>query len=89
MADICEIRSLNASKFAGSVASAKARPGHISFAVGPIYTATDNESESQRSCMLQSQDREEHVLEKVIGVAERRSVDIEPDSVSSFDQYSP
>jgi len=41
----------------------------------------DNESESQRSRALQSHDQHEHVLEKAIDVAKRRSVNIELGSV--------
>jgi hypothetical protein len=40
--------------------------GHLSFAVGPICTATDNRAESQRSRALQSQNGQEHALEKVV-----------------------
>ena len=62
MADICEISPSNASRLAGPVAS-EARPatlGHLSFAVGPVHSATDNEAESQRSRALQSQGGQEH-----------------------------
>ena len=67
MADICEIGPPNASQLAGPVAS-EARPatlGHLSFAVGPVHT-TDDEAESQRSCVLQSQGGQEHGLQDVI-----------------------
>jgi len=70
MTDMCEISPSNASKLAGSMAS-EARPatlGHLSFAVGPIYSATDydNGAESRRSPTLQSQGGQEHDLEEVI-----------------------
>jgi len=57
MSDICEISPSNASKFAASSGS-EARPatlGHLSFAVGPFYSTTDYEAESQLSPALQSQ----------------------------------
>jgi len=63
MTDVCEIYPSNASKFAGSVAS-DPRPatlGHLSFAVGPVHSTTDNEAESQRSGTLQSQGRQEQL----------------------------
>ena len=66
--DICEISPSNASKFVGPVA-AEARHatlGHLSFAVEPIHTTVDNESEYQRSRALQSQNGQEHGLEEVI-----------------------
>jgi len=68
MSDICNISPLNASKFAGPVASEvrAATLGHLSFAVGPVHSTTDNEAESQRSHTLQSQDGQEHGLEEVI-----------------------
>ena len=48
MTDICEISPSNASKYAGPGASEArpATPGHLSFAVGPIYSTTDNKAES-------------------------------------------
>ena len=56
MTDICEINLPNRSKPAGPVAF-EARPttiGHLSFAVGPVHSATDNEAESQYSRNLGS-----------------------------------
>ena len=71
MTDICEISPSNASKLAGPVAS-EARPatlGHLSFAIGPVDSSTDNEAESQRSRALQSQGVQEYDLEgAIIGV---------------------
>jgi len=68
MTDICEIGQSNPSKLAGPVAS-EARQGtlgHLSFAVGPGYSTTDNEAESQPSRTLQSQRGHEHGLKEVI-----------------------
>ena len=68
MTDICDISPSNASKLAGPVASedCPATLGHLSFAVGPVYSTTDNEAESQRSRALRSQDRQDYDLEGVI-----------------------
>ena len=65
MTDVCEISPSNASKFAGPVASEarSATLGHISFAVGPVHSATDDEAEPQR---LQSQGGQERGLEEII-----------------------
>jgi len=68
MTDICEIDPSNASKSAGPVAS-EVRPaslGPLSFAVGPVYSTTDNEAESQSSRTLQSQSRQKCGPEEVI-----------------------
>jgi len=67
MKDICDI-SLNASNIAGPVGSETraATLGHLSFDVGPIHNAIDNELESQRSPTLRSQDGQEHDGEKEI-----------------------
>ena len=65
MTDICEISPSNASRLAGSVASA-ARPAtleRLSFAVGTVHSPADNESELQRSRALQSQGGQEYDLE--------------------------
>jgi len=66
--DVCEISPSNASKFPGPLASEArhATLGHLSFAVGPIDTTVDNESEYQRSRMLQSQGGHEYGLEEAI-----------------------
>ena len=67
--DVCEISSSNASKPGGPVSS-KARPatlGCLSFAVEPVLTTTDNETESRQSLALQSQDGQEQGLENFIG----------------------
>ena len=56
MTDICEISSSNTGRIPGPVGS-EARPatlGHLSFAVGPVYSTGDNEAESQPSRALQS-----------------------------------
>ena len=50
MTDVCGISPSNASKLSGPVASG-ARPatlGHLSFAVGPVHRAMDNEAETPR-----------------------------------------
>jgi len=49
--DVFEIRSSNASGLAGPVASGarSATLGHLSFAVGPVHSTTDNEAGSQCS----------------------------------------
>jgi len=49
MTDICETSQSNASKIAGPVAS-EARPatlGPLSFAIGPVPSTADTETESQ------------------------------------------
>ena len=70
MTDICETSPSNASPFAGPQAfeACPATLGHLSFAVGPMHTTIDDESESQRSCALQSPDGQEHNPEKVGGL---------------------
>ena len=67
MTDICEISSSNAGGLAGPVVS-EARSttlGQLSFGVGPIYSTTDNEAESQHSRTLQSHGGQEYDLERV------------------------
>jgi len=68
MTDVWEINLSNASKLVGPVASQPhaATLGHLSLAVGQMDCTTDNDSEFQGSRVLQSQDRQEHGLEKVI-----------------------
>jgi len=68
MTDICETNPSNAIKLAGLVASEprSATLGHLSFAVGPVHSTTDDKAESQRSRALQTQARQEHALEAVI-----------------------
>ena len=54
MAGICEISPSNASRLTDPVAS-EDRPtnlGHLSFAVGPVYSLTDNKAEPQRFRVL-------------------------------------
>jgi len=72
MTDICS----NASRVAGPVAS-EAHPatlGHLSVAVGPVHSMTDNEVESQRSRALQSQGRGlEVVLDRNLPIKHLRS----------------
>ena len=68
MTDVCEISASNASTVAGPMAS-EARPAtseHLSFAVGPVHSTTDNEAESQRSRALQSKGGQEYHLDEVI-----------------------
>jgi len=68
MTDVCEISPSNAGRLAAPAGS-EARPatfGHLSFAAGPVHSTTDNEAESQRSRVLQSQGGQEHGLEEVI-----------------------
>ena len=72
MPEICEISPSNTRKLAGPVAS-EARPatlGHLSFAVGPVYSTTDNEAESQGSRTLQSQGGQEYGLEVILEMKE-------------------
>ena len=61
MTDICEISLPNISRLAGPAASdheARAENlRHPSFAVGPIYSAMDDEAESPPFRALQSRDR--------------------------------
>ena len=66
--DVCDFSPSNASKLVGPAAPepSAATLGHISFVVGPTHSTMDNDSESLHSRALQSQDRQEHPLEKVI-----------------------
>jgi len=76
MTDICEVSS--ATKIAGP-APPESRPatlGHLSFAVGPMHSTIDIELESQWPPALQSQDGEEHGIEKVILEMKESQVDI-------------
>ena len=60
--DVCEINPLNANNPGGPVAS-EARPenlGRLSFAVGPVHSTTDDETESQLSRVFRSQGGQEH-----------------------------
>jgi hypothetical protein len=67
MMDVCEISSLNATILAGPLVSeACPASGHLSFAVRPLRSTTDNEAGSQRSRALQSQGGHEHSLEEII-----------------------
>ena len=75
MTDICEISKIsptNASKLAPPVPSEArlANLGHLSSAVGPVRSTTDDEAESQRSRALQSQGGQEHGLEVILEVKE-------------------
>ena len=68
MMDVCGIGTSNASKLAGPMLS-ELRPatlGHLSFALRPVHSTTDDEAESQRSHALQSQGEQEHDLDEVI-----------------------
>ena len=68
MADVCEIGPPSASKLGAPVAS-EAHPatfGHLSFAIWPVHSTTDDEAGSQRSRVLQSQGGQERGLEEVI-----------------------
>ena len=63
MTDVCEISASNPSQFAGPPMTSGARAavlGHLAFAVGPVYSTTDDEAESQRSRALQSQAGQVH-----------------------------
>ena len=68
MTDVYDISPSNASNFAAPVSSEAraATLGHLSFAVGPMDSMMDNDSDSQRSRKSESQDRQEYGLEKVI-----------------------
>ena len=68
MTDVCEINPSNASKLVVPRASeaCTATLGHLSMAVGPVYSTTDNNAESQGSRALQSQGGQEYNLEGVI-----------------------
>ena len=68
MADVCEIDPSSASKVGAPVASEAhlATFGHLSFAIGPVYSTIDGEGESQRSRVSQSQGGPGRVLEEVI-----------------------
>ena len=87
MTDICEIST--PSKLADPLESEAraATPNHLTFAVGTRHIISDNESHSQRSGNLQSEDRQQHDWEKIICVAEkshlseRRSVNVKNDIV--------
>ena len=74
MVDICEIGPSSPSKFAAAAASDcevhAATLGHLSFAVGPIDSAMDNEAESLPSCVLRGRDVQERGLENDIHVLE-------------------
>ena len=72
MMDVCEISLSNANKLTGPAAS-EARPanfGHLSFAVGPVHSTTDNEAESQCSRALEGQGGQAHGLEVILEVKE-------------------
>ena len=68
--DIYELGLSNASRHAGPVVSdhdaRAATSGHPSFAVGPIDSAMDNETESPPSRALQTEDVRERGLKKII-----------------------
>ena len=71
MTDICVIGLSNTSRIAVLVASdheaRTATVGHPPFAVGPFdNSAMDDEAESLRSRVSQSQDVQEHGLQKVV-----------------------
>jgi len=68
MMDVCEMSPSTESKFAGPGASEgrAATFGHLSFAVGSMNSTIENESEFQRSRVLQNQDRQEYGSEKDI-----------------------
>ena len=68
MTDVCEISPSNATQFRGPVAfeARDATLGHLSFAVGSVHSTADNNAESQRSRVLQSQGGHEHGLEEAI-----------------------
>ena len=69
-ADICGISPSNASRLAGPAASDhEARAATLrypSFAVGPINNAMDNEAGSPPSRVLQTENVQEHGLEKAV-----------------------
>ena len=66
--DVCEISSSNTSKLAGPVAreAYPATLGHLSFAVGPVNSSTDDDAVFQRSHALQRQGGQERGLEEAI-----------------------
>ena len=69
MVDVCEINLFNTSGKLRAPVASEARPGTLgplSFAIGPIHSKTDDEAESRRSRVLQSQGGQEHGLEDVI-----------------------
>ena len=75
--DICEIIPSNTSRLAEGPVVSEARPvtpGHLSFAVGQVYSRTDHEAESQRSRVLQSQGGQEYGLEEIILEAKESQV---------------
>jgi len=77
MTDVFEISLSNASNGAGPVASVEVRPailGHLSFAVRPVHSTTDNKAESQGSRTLRSNVGQEHDLEEVILEAKESQV---------------
>jgi len=78
MTEVCEINPSNASKLARPVGSEArpATPGHLSFAVGPVHSTTDNEAESQRLRALQSQGAQEHGLEEGVILEVKESQEV-------------
>jgi len=72
--DVCEFSPSNASRLARPMET-EARPAtleHLSFAVGPVHSMTDNEAESQRSRAVQGQGGQEHDLEVILEVEESK-----------------
>ena len=68
MSDICEISPSDASKPAGPAAS-EARPailGHLSFAVGPVHSTTDDQAGCQGLHALESQGGQGHGFKEVM-----------------------
>ena len=67
--DVCEINLSNTSGKLGAPVGSEALPGtlgRISFAIGPVHSKTDDEAESQRSRVFQSQGGQENRPEQVI-----------------------
>ena len=71
MTDVWEISSPNAGRPGGPVASEirHATLGHLSFAVGLVYSGTDNEEHHA----LQSQSGQEHGLEVILEAKDSKS----------------